>query len=299
MNKIRIIWKDGKFVKWQNAKIHVLSHTLHYGAGVFEGIRFYKTGKGAGVFRLKEHIARLYHSAKVLQMKIPYSEKEFCDAVKGLIRKNKADAGYIRPLCIYGYGKNGVNPEGAPVNCIISLMPWKSYLDPKGIRVKTSSYMRLHPRTAHMEAKICGHYFNSILAIQEARKQGYDEALLLDYKGNVSEGPSENIFIVKDKKLFTPKLGAILPGITRDSVIKIAKDLGYGVAEKDIKIKEVVNADEAFFTGTAAEFSFIKEVDGKLIGNGKIGKITKELQNKFSEITKGKNKKFIGWLDFV
>jgi len=299
MEATEFIWMDGKLVPWKDAKIHVVSHTLHYGDGVFEGIRCYETEQGPAIFKLKEHIDRLYYSADCLKMKIPFSKEEFINAVKETVKANNLKSGYIRPLIIYGYGKMGVNPEGAPVNCSISVWPWGKYLGEGAIRVKTSKYCRIHPKSTYMGAKICGHYANSILASIEVKDAGYDEALLLDYKGDVAEGPGENLFIAKDGKLITPSLGTILTGITRASVIQLAKDNGIEVEEKTLKLEEVYNADEALFTGTAAEVTSIGSLDDKKIGNGEIGPITAKLKNIFMDIVHGKNEKYKDWLTYV
>ena len=298
MEETEFIWMDGKFVAWKDAKIHVLTHTLHYGAGVFEGIRFYKTDKGPAVFRLKEHIERMYKSADCIKMKIPFSKEDFIKAIIETVKKNKVHAGYIRPICFFGYGKMGLNPEGAPVNCSIAVWPWGKYLGEDAVKVKTSKYIRIHPKSTHADAKITGHYVNSILASIEAKDAGYNEALLLNAEGFVEEGPGENFYIVKDGKIITPPLGNILPGITRKSVMQIAKDEGVDVIEKNIKLKDVYSADEAFFTGTAAEVSAIESIDGKKIGNKAPGPITTKIRDLFMDIVHGKNKKYESWLSY-
>jgi branched-chain amino acid aminotransferase len=299
MEPTEFIWMDGKLVLWKDAKIHVVSHTLHYGDGVFEGIRCYETSKGTAIFKLKEHIDRLYYSAETLKMKIPFSKEEFINAVKETVKANNLKSGYIRPLIIYGYGKMGVNPEGAPVNCSISVWPWGKYLGEDAVKIKTSKYCRIHPQSTHMGAKICGHYVNSILASIEVKDAGYDEALLLDYKGFCAEGPGENLFYARDGKIYTPRLGAILPGITRKSIIQIAKDEGYEVIEKDITLDELKNGNELWFTGTAAELTGIRQLDDKVIGNGKIGLITAKLKKIFMDAVHGKNKKYGHWLTYI
>ncbi|MBD3163982.1 branched-chain amino acid transaminase [Candidatus Woesearchaeota archaeon] len=299
MNETKYIWMDGKFIDWKDAKIHVLTHTLHYGMGVFEGIRFYETDKGAAVFRLKEHTKRLFNGAKKTFMDVQFSEEEINNAVVETIVKNGVKAGYIRPIFFYGYGKMGLDPHGAPVNCSIAVWPWGAYLGEDAVKVKTSKFIRIHPKTTYSECKICGHYVNSIFASCEAKEKGYNEALLLDYKGNVAEGPGENLFIVNDGKLITPKLGNILEGITRKSIIQIAKDIGLGVEEKDIALEDIYNADEAFFTGTAAEVTAICSLDDKDIGRQCPGQITTKLKELFLEIAHGKNKKYENWLTYV
>ncbi len=299
MEETNFIWMDGKFVDWKDAKIHVLTHTLHYGLGVFEGIRFYKTDKGAAVFRLKDHTKRLFAGAKTSFMKAPFSEEEINRAILETVKRNNIESGYIRPIFYYGYGKMGLDPHGAPVNASIAVWPWGSYLGEDAVTVMTSSFMRLHPKTTHADAKICGHYVNSIFASCEAKEKGFQEALLLDYAGRIGEGPGENIFCVKGKTVSTPKLGTVLPGITRNSVLTIARDKGYTAAEKDISLEELKSADEVFFTGTAAEVTAVKQIDNSPIGNGGVGKITADLRDTFLDIVHGKNKKYEAWLSYV
>jgi branched-chain amino acid aminotransferase len=298
MEKTKYIWFNGKFLRWGQAKIHILTHALHYGSGVFEGIRCYRTQNGPAVFRLKEHIERLYNSAKFLEMKIPFSKKEFQKAILKLIKLNKIEECYIRPIVFYGYGKMGLNPKGADIDCAVILWPWGKYLKDK-VKVKISKFIRLHPQSVISSAKVCGYYVNSIFATFDAEKDRFDESILLDYRGFVAEGPGENIFIVKNKKLLTPKLGSILPGITRDSIIKIAQDLKIKVIEKDISVKELKDCDEAFFTGTAAEITPICQIDKKIINKGEIGEITKILQEKFYQIVHGEDKEYKKWLVYV
>lgn len=232
-------------------------------------------------------------------MKIPYSKKEFTEAVKETVRQNGLKSAYIRPICFFGYGKMGLNPAGCPVNCAIAVWPWEKYLGEGSVKVKTSSYCRIHPKSTHADAKICGHYVNSIFASIEAKDSGYDEALLLDYNGMCAEGPGENLFIFKDGRLLTPKLGAILGGITRASVIEIAKDMGLEVEEKEMRIEDVYNAEEALFSGTAAEVTSIESVDGKKIGKHAPGPITIKLRDKFMEIVHGKSEKYKNWLTYI
>ena len=212
------IWQNGKFVKWATATTHVLTHALHYGSGVFEGVRFYETDRGPAIFRLKEHVRRLFYSAKTLSMKIPYTQKQISEAIIQTVKVNKIKSGYIRPLCFFGYGKMGLNPTGAPVEIVIACWPWGSYLGGKPIKVQTSKFIRIHPKSLVHDAKVCGHYVNSILASIEMQRLRCDEALLLDYRGYIAEGPGENIFFAKKKVLFTPQLGTILNGITRDTI---------------------------------------------------------------------------------
>jgi len=293
MEATEYIWMDGKLVKWNEAKIHVLTHTLHYGSGVFEGIRFYKTEKGPAVFRLKEHTKRLFDSAKTFDMEISYTQEEINDAILETVKKNEIEEGYIRPIAFFGYGVMGLNPKGAPVQLAIAVWPWGKYLGEKAVSIASSSYIRTHPQSTNPNAKITGNYQNSILANQEAKKNGYDEALLLDFKGNVAEGPGENIFIVKDGKLITPKLGNVLPGITRQAIIQIAGDEGIEVIEKDMKLDEVYSADEAFFSGTAAELTIIDSVDDNKIP---IGPISTKLKQIYMDAVHGKIEKYKEWI---
>lgn len=299
MKKTRYIWFNNKLVKWSEAKIHLLTHSLHYGSAAFEGIRFYNTEKGPAVFRLKEHTDRFFNSAKVLGMRIPFSKKQIIKSILNLIKINKLKAGYIRPIAFYGYGKMRLSPIGAPINLAIAVWPWGRYLEKDIVKIKTSSFYRLFPQSTVMEAKISGHYFNSILAFLEAKKAGFDEALLLDYKRFVAEGPGENIFMVKNKKIFTPPKGTILPGITRQIIITLANDLGYKVLEKNIKLPELKRADECFFVGTAAEVSPIGQIDRAKIGKGKIGPISKKLKNYYHLVVTGKVRNYWKWLSYV
>lgn len=302
IEEVQKIWMDGKLVEWGEAKVHVLTHALHYGSGVFEGIRCYKTVKGPAVFRLREHMERLHNSAKVYFMEIPYSVQELSNATKELIKANGLEECYIRPIVFRGYGEMGLNPTNAPIQTAIAVWPWGTYLGEeglkKGIRAKISSLQRINPNMLPTKAKCTANYANSILAKLEALNAGYDEAILLDYRGLVSEGPGENLFIVKDGVIYTPpEHASILEGITRDSAIKIARDLGYEAVVTDMTRGCLYVADEAFFTGTAAEITPIREIDGYKIG--KPGKITRAIQDKFFKITKGKEKKYEPWLDFV
>jgi branched-chain amino acid aminotransferase len=299
LEKTDKIWMDGKFVDWDKAKVHVLTHTLHYGLGVFEGIRFYETDKGPAVFRLKDHVKRLFEGAKASFMKVPYTEDEINNAVLETIRKNKIKSGYIRPLIFYGYGKMGLDPHGAPVSAAIAVWPWGSYLGENAVKVKTSSFIRIHPKSTKADCKICGHYVNSIFASLEAKDKGYQEALLLDHEGYCAEGPGENLFIVKDGKLLTPKLGNILQGITRKSIMEIAGNEGIKVEEVKLKLDDVYNADEAFFTGTAAEVTPIASLDDKKIGKQAPGPVTKKLKEIYLDIVHGKNEKYKDWLKYL
>jgi branched-chain amino acid aminotransferase len=290
---------DGKMVEWEKAQVHVLCHGFHYGSGVFEGTRFYETPKGPAIFRLQDHTARLFYSAKTLQLPIEFSEDEINQATLETIRVNEVPSGYIRPLAFFGEGVMGLRPVGATPHVVIACWPWGKYLADRPVKIKISKYIRIHPQSLVSDAKVTGHYVNSILAVQDVVPQGYDEALLLDYKGNVAEGPGENIFLVKDGKLHTPKLGTILAGITRKSVIKIASDLGIETVERTITPEELWQADEAFFTGTAAEVSAIGEIDDKKIGNGEEGEITAKLKSEFMSAVQGKNPKYEHWLSYV
>lgn len=295
MEKVKFCWLNGKLIKSKEAKINILSHCLHYGSGVFEGIRCYQTKNGPAVFRLKDHLKRLIRSASFLYIKVNFSLEEIKKAVFEVIKKNKLKECYIRPIIFYGEGKMGLDPKGAEINFGIFVWPWGKYLK-ESAKVAISKFIRLHPKSIISEAKICGYYVNSILATKEAKKRGYDEAVLLDYKGFVAEGPGENIFIVNKKTLYTPKKNSILPGITRDSVIKFSKDLGYKVIEKNISKKELYNCKEAFFTGTAAEITPICQIDKY---KKKVGPISLEIKDKYQKIVRGEEKKYLNWLDFV
>ncbi len=300
MDKVKYIWLNGEYVHWDKAEIHVLAHSLHYGSGVFEGIRFYETHDSrTAVFRLEEHINRLFFSAEAFEMDIPYSKQEISKVILETIRRNNMKSGYIRPIIFYGYGKMGLNPKGADLDVCIAIWPWGSYLGEEMVKVKTSSIIRIHPKSSETRAKITGHYANSIQANQEAVNAGFNEALLLDFEGNVAEGPGENIFIVENNKLITPEEGNILVGITRDSIFEIAKDNNIEVIEKKITLDELKNGDEAFFTGTAAEVTPIKQVDEKTIGNGKIGPTTNKLKTLFEDAIHGKIQKYSEWLTYV
>jgi len=296
-----LIWYDGKMVDWRDAKLHVLTHTLHYGMGVFEGVRAYKADTGGtAIFRLNEHTRRLFNSAKIFQMTLPHSFDEIVQAQKDVVKANKLESCYIRPIAWIGSEKLGVSPRGNTVHVAVAAWAWGAYLGEeglsRGIRVKTSSFTRHHVNVSLVRAKASGYYINSILANQEVTANGYDEALLLDTEGYVSEGAGENVFIVKDGVLFTPDLASCLDGITRNSVIQIAKDLGIEVREKRITRDEMYCADEAFFTGTAAEVTPIRELDDRPIGEGRRGPVTEKLQTVFFDIVAGRNSKYAGWM---
>lgn len=297
------IWQDGKLVPWREATTHALTHSLHYGMAVFEGVRAYKTDKGSAIFRLQDHTQRLAHSAHIFQMALPYSQEELNEAQKEVIRANKLDSGYIRPLAFYGSEKMGVSPKGAKVHVIIAAWPWGAYLGEegmqRGIRIKTSSFTRHHVNITMVRAKASGNYMNSILANNEALTDGYDEAMLLDPEGYVCEGAGENIFIVKNGKLYTPDLTSCLEGITRATVIQLAGEMGIEVVEKRITRDEVYCADEAFFTGTAAEVTPIRELDNRQIGVGHRGPVTKALQEKYFDVVNGRSEAHADWLAYV
>lgn len=295
----KYIWMDGKFKLWKDATIHLITHTLHYGAGSFEGIRFYDTAKGTAVFRLADHIKRLFYSSAVIGIKIPFTQKQVCDATVELLRKNKIASGYIRPITWYGEGHMGLDPAGAPVNIAVACWPWGAYLAAETIRIMTSSFIRIHPQSTRSDAKINGHYFNSVEAVLEVKKAGYDEALFLDFEGNVAEGSGENIFMVKNNVLYTPALGSILNGLTRDAVMSLAKDLGHKVVEKKFKLTELYKADEVFLTGTAAEIVPVRVIDKKTIAGWKERPVTRALSKAFKEVISGENPKYKKWLTYV
>ena len=298
-----VIWFDGEFVPWKDAKVHVLTHTLHYGMGVFEGIRAYKSSSGTAIFRLSEHIDRLYASAHILNMKIPFNKTVVIDACLDAVKNNNLETAYIRPMCFYGSEGMGLRADNLKVHVIIAAWAWGSYLGTegleKGIRVKTSSFTRHHVNITMCKAKANGNYMNSMLALQDALSAGYDEALLLDVDGYVAEGSGENIFIARNGILYTPDLTSALEGITRDTIIHFADKNNILVKEKRITRDEIYIADEAFFTGTAAEVTPIRELDGRVIGNGAKGKITKELQKQYFDCVCGKLDEYNGWLSYI
>jgi branched-chain amino acid aminotransferase len=298
------IWMDGDLVDWREAKIHVLSHTLHYGCGAFEGVRAYKTVDGTAIFRLAEHTERLFNSAKILRMKIPFSPEQLNEAQKQVVRVNKLESCYLRPLVWIGSEKLGVSPKGNRIHAMVAAWAWGAYLGDegmkRGIRVKTSSYTRHHVNITMTQAKAVSNYSNSILANMEALDDGYDEALLLDASGFVSEGAGENIFVVKGGVIYTPDLSAgALNGITRNTILHICKDLGIEVVQKRITRDEVYIAEEAFFTGTAAEVTPIRELDRIEIGQGSRGPVTEKIQSAFFDIVNGRNPKYAHWLTKV
>lgn len=298
-----VIWMDGKLVDWRDAKIHVLTHTLHYGMGVFEGVRAYNTVKGTAIFRLPEHTQRLLNSAKIFQMNVPYDHATLSAAQLQVVRENKLESCYLRPIIWIGSEKLGISAKTNSIHTAIAAWTWGAYLGEeglkRGIRVKTSSFTRHHVNVSLVRAKASGYYINSILANQEVTAHGYDEAMMLDTDGYVSEGAGENLFIVKNGKLYTPDLASCLDGITRDSVMTIARDLGIEVIEKRITRDEVYCADEAFFTGTAAEVTPIRELDDREIGIGSRGPITEKIQATFFDAVNGRNEKYAHWLTLV
>jgi branched-chain amino acid aminotransferase len=302
LDKVEKIWMDGALVDWDDATVHVLTHTLHYGSGVFEGIRAYETSEGAAVFRLTEHIERLFRSAKMLMIEVPWSVEQLVEAVKETVRVNGLSSCYIRPLVYLGYGEMGLNPLASPVNVSVAVWPWGTYLGDDGVRhgvrMKISSWRRQDPNINPPAAKSTGIYVNSILAKVEAIKAGYDEAILLSPDGYVSECTGENIFVVRDGTLVTPPLSAgALDGITRDSVTTIARDLGYDVVEDNLLRSDLYIADEAFLTGTAAEVVPIREVDDRVIGEP--GEITRKIQETYFATVRGEVERYKGWLEHV
>ena len=298
-----VIWYDGKMVNWRDATTHVLTHTLHYSMGVFEGVRAYETPKGTAIFRLEDHTTRLFNSAHILGMKMPFDKPTMIEAQKSAVRDNGLKSGYIRPMAFYGAEAMGISAHNLSVHVIVAAWPWGTYLGKealeKGIRVKTSSFSRHHSNVTMCRAKANGNYMNSILAHREAEQGGYDEALLLDVDGFVAEGSGENVFIVRDGKLYTPDPSSALIGLTRDTIIQLAGELGIQVIEKRITRDEVYIADEAFFTGTAAEVTPIRELDNRTIGNGARGPITQKLQELYFDCVQGRSPKHEGWLTYI
>jgi len=298
-----VIWYDGKLVNWRDATTHVLTHTLHYGMGVFEGVRAYKTDKGTAIFRLQDHTDRLFRSAHILGMKMPFDKATISEAQRTAVRENKLESAYIRPMAFFGPEAMGISAKTLSTHVICAAWSWGAYMGEealtKGIRVKTSSFARHHVNITMCKAKANGNYMNSILAHQEAAHDGYDEALLLDVDGFVAEGSGENVFIIRKGKLITPDLTSALEGITRDTIVQLAAEIGLEVIEKRITRDEVYSADEAFFTGTAAEVTPIRELDNRAIGTGVRGPITEKLQSMYFDIVKGKSPKHMHWLTLV
>ena len=298
-----VIWLDGELVPWREAKVHVLTHTLHYGTGVFEGVRAYHADQGTSIFRLEDHTDRLFRSAHILGMNMPYDKDTLNAAQKQIVRENKLDSAYLRPMCFYGSEGIGLRADNLKVHVMIAGWEWGAYLGEealeKGIRIRTSSYTRHHVNITMCKAKANGNYMNSTLALQEALRDGYDEALLLDVDGFVAEGSGENVFIVRNGVLFTPDLTSALEGITRETIVQLAEEFGYEVREKRITRDEVYVADEAFFTGTAAEVTPIRELDGRAIGTGTRGPITEKLQSAYFDLVHGRVANHLDWLTQV
>ena len=298
-----LIWFDGEMIPWRDAKVHVLTHTLHYGMGVFEGVRAYETDKGPAIFRLQEHTNRLFRSAHIMNMKMPFSKEEINAAQLAAVRENNLKHAYLRPMVFYGDEGMGLRAENLQTHVIVAAWEWPSYMSPEaleqGIKVRTSSYTRHHVNITMCKAKANGHYINSMLALNEALTGGADEALLLDPEGYVAEGSGENFFLVRDGVIYTPELASCLDGITRATVFSIAAELGYEVKEKRITRDEVYIADEAFFTGTAAEVLPIRELDGRLIGEGKRGPITEQIQSFYFDVVYGRREFNADWINYV
>jgi len=297
------IWFDGKMVDWRDAKIHVLTHTLHYGMGVFEGVRAYDAEGGTAIFRLQEHTDRLFNSAKIMNMDMPFSKDEINQAQLDAVKVNNLDSAYLRPMAFYGSEGMGLRADGLKTHVIVAAWNWGAYLGKdaleQGIRIRTSSFTRHHPNIAMCKAKANGNYINSMLALSDALRDGYDEALLLDVDGFVAEGSGENFFLVSKGVIYTPELTSALDGITRQTVIQLAKEEGYEVVEKRITRDEVYIADEAFFTGTAAEVTPIRELDRRMIGEGSRGPITEVLQRKYFDVVHGRSAAHHAWLATV
>ena len=298
-----VIWMDGELVPWREATIHVLTHSLHYGVGIFEGVRAYKTDRGPAIFRLSDHTERLFRSALIMNMKIPYDRHTINEAQINVVRENKLESAYIRPFCFYGSEGMGLHAGNLKVHVVVAGWEWGAYLGDegleKGIRVKISSYSRHHVNSTMCKAKVTGHYYNSILALQEAESCGYDEGLLLDTEGYVAEGSGENIFIVRDGRILTPDLSSALEGITRDTIVTFIDELGLELREKRITRDEVYVSDEVFFTGTAAEITPVREVDGRIIGDGARGPITRQLQTMYFDQVQGRREQHPEWLTLI
>ena len=303
MEETKLIWFNGKMIPWSECKVHFLTHSLHYGSGVFEGIRCYETDRGPAVFRLEDHIKRLFFSASVIGMKIPFSEKEIIGAVIKTVKDNEVKSCYIRPLAFFGYGKMGLATSGAVVDVGVAVWPWGAYLGEEGIKngvgIKISPFVRPPKENMPTNAKVTGNYANSIMAKMDAINSGYADALLLDKNGNVAECSGENIFFIKNGVVFTPTLENCLAGITRDSIIQIARDFGLKVEEKVISKEEIFQMDECFMTGTAAEMTPVSSIDKKPIGSGKPGPVTKKIQEKFFAIIKGNDPAYDKWLSYI
>ncbi len=298
-----VIWFDGEMVPWREAQVHVLTHTLHYGMGVFEGVRAYKTGQGTAIFRLQAHTDRLFDSAHIMMMNMPFDKDTINQAQRAAVRENKLETAYIRPMCFYGSEGMGLRADNLKVHVIVAAWEWGAYLGQenleRGIRIKTSSFTRHHVNISMCKAKANGHYINSMLALNEALTDGYDEAMLLDAEGYVAEGSGENIFVVHDNIIYTPDLTSALNGITRNTIFALANEVGYEMREKRITRDEVYIADEVFFTGTAAEVTPVREVDNRKIGNGGRGPVTEKLQTMYFDLVHGRLDKHPEWLTLV
>mgnify|MGYP006088809359 CR=1 FL=1 len=302
-NHCNLIWYNGKIVPFQDATTHVMSHVLHYGSGVFEGIKCYKTPNGPGIFKLNEHIARLFESAKIYNMDIPYTPKELSQACLDLVAENNIDSGYIRPIAFYGYDTLGVHPKECPVSVSIGIFDWGSYLGEgaleNGVRVTVSPWRKFHSTSFPTVAKSSGQYLNSLLAVQDAKAKGFDEALLLNQEGTIAEGAGQNIFIIKNGELYTnAEDSSILMGITRETLIYLAEEMGITVHIGKLSLGQLFNADEAFFCGTASEVTPICEVDGRTIGSGTSGLLTQKIQDIYIQIVHGKNNAYSQWLTY-
>jgi branched-chain amino acid aminotransferase len=295
-----VIWFDGEMVPWREARVHVLTHTLHYGMGVFEGVRAYKTDNGTAIFRLQAHTRRLFDSAQIMMMPMPFDMDTINEAQRAAVRENNLETAYIRPMCFYGSEGMGLRADNLKVHVIVAAWEWGAYLGQenleRGIRIKTSSFTRHHVNISMCKAKANGHYINSMLALNEALTDGYDEAMLLDAEGYVAEGSGENIFVVRDNIIYTPDLTSALNGITRNTIFALASEAGYEMREKRITRDEVYIADEVFFTGTAAEVTPVREVDNRVIGNGGRGPITEQLQAMYFDLVHGRLDKHPEWL---
>ena len=298
-----LIWLDGEMVPWRDAKVHVLTHTLHYGMGVFEGVRAYQCERGTAIFKLQEHTDRLFRSAHIMRMDMPFDKDTLNAAQKAVVKENNLHEAYLRPMAFYGSEGMGLRADNLKTHLMVAAWEWPSYMSPEakelGIKVRTSSYTRHHVNISMCKAKANGHYINSMLALNEALESGCEEALLLDNEGYVAEGSGENIFIIRDGKMFTPELTSCLDGITRKTIFSFAEELGVEIEEKRITRDEVYVADEAFFTGTAAEVLPIRELDGRAIGSGKRGELTEKFQTMYFDAVKGRRAQNQDWLSFV
>jgi len=302
--KVEYIWMNGKLISWDDANNHVLTHGAMYGTGVFEGLRSYETAKGPAIFRLGPHMKRLETSAKLLRIPMPFTGDEIGQSIKDTIKANGLKGCYIRPVVSYGYHSLGVHPKECPANVVIAAFPWDNFMGDgahdKGIRCCISSWVRLQSNMVPSAAKACGPYLNNMLAKMDASDKGFDEAIMLDVYGNVAEACTENIFIVRENEIFTPGLeNSVLPGITRDSVMKLARDAGYTLIEKNLSVGELLTADEVFLTGSAAEITPVREIDFRVIGEGTVGTVTKDLQERFFKVIKGQDDRYADWLDIV